>query len=228
MAIVIPYGDPNAHGTIGGSLTFRRRFGRVVLEKTPVPKYTNTPAQQVQRDAFKNASDLWYSYPYDSKAYFDTRGKELHMTGKNLFISAQLKSIMPLLTPPAFVKILQCQIISVIESTPSTAYITLEAHDPGSPFMSQMGTIYDNSNSFTPGVTLTNNCDQMRISFHNYTADLFRYGFWLQYERLDTTLGELIVRTNSTQNIFSSHYVSADGSLFKDQTFDTLLATNNF
>lgn len=61
MAVIVPYGDPDAHGSICDSLSFRRSRGKVVLQKKPRVKQPNTPAQQQQKGWFKNTWNDWYT-----------------------------------------------------------------------------------------------------------------------------------------------------------------------
>ena len=59
MAVVIPYGDAEAHGSICDSLSFRRSRGGVILQKKPRVKQPNTEAQQDQKQWFKDIWDEW-------------------------------------------------------------------------------------------------------------------------------------------------------------------------
>jgi len=59
MAVVIPYGDAEAHGSICDSLSFRRSRGGVILQKKPRVKQPNSQAQQDQKQWFKDVWDEW-------------------------------------------------------------------------------------------------------------------------------------------------------------------------
>lgn len=60
MAVVIPYGDAEAHGSICDSLSFRRSRGKVVLQKKPRVTQPNTQAQKDQKQWFKDTWKAWF------------------------------------------------------------------------------------------------------------------------------------------------------------------------
>lgn len=60
MAVCIPYGDAQAHGSICDSLSFRRSRGKVVLQKKPRVKQPNSQAQKDQKQWFKNTWSSWF------------------------------------------------------------------------------------------------------------------------------------------------------------------------
>lgn len=104
MAIIIPFADPDAHGSIAGSVTFRRRRGKVVFQKKPHGKQPNTPAQQAQKEKF---ADGWKAYhqlnPWEIE-YLTNKAVELGTTKANLFLSQYLTDEIPSTVPLNLIK----------------------------------------------------------------------------------------------------------------------------
>ncbi len=99
MAIIIPFADPDAHGSIANSVSFRRRRGKVVFQKKPHGKQPNTPAQQAQKTKF---SDGWKAYhQLDSWEieYLTNKAADLNTTKANLFLSQFLLDEIPSTIP---------------------------------------------------------------------------------------------------------------------------------
>lgn len=99
MAIIIPFADPDAHGSIANSVSFRRRRGIVVFQKKPHGKQPNTPAQQAQKEKF---SDGWKAYHQLNAweiTYLTNKAVELNTTKANLFLSQFLLDEIPSTIP---------------------------------------------------------------------------------------------------------------------------------
>lgn len=228
MAIIIPYGDTNAHGSLGGSLSFRRRFGRVVLQKQPFPVQPNTPAQLAQRTAFKNASYDWYSYLAMSKRYFQDRAPTYGWTPKNLYIHASLTGILPVQTMVPLKQVLAAQIINTCGSGPTdNSYQFVAVRD--SPFYNlSVGFIRDNENIYYPTGTALYECDRFYLSWTQTATIPFRYGIWIQWKNWDDSIHEGIVRFLESTGASGAKNMSADTSLWESPYPGALYATNNF
>lgn len=104
MALVIPYGDTQAHGSIGDTLTFRRWRGRVVLEKKPFPRQPNTQAQLDWRQLFRDGWDAYHNLNSWEIEYITNKSKELGRTPANFFMSQWLLDELPSTTPLNLIK----------------------------------------------------------------------------------------------------------------------------
>lgn len=229
MAIIIPYGDTNAHGSLGGSISFRRRFGKVVLQKQPFPVQPNTPAQIIQRDAFASVQNDWYSYNAISKGYFNIRAPQYGWTAKNLFTSAKLKSIMPNLTAPGINRILQAQVVSPQGVSPNETKFEFFTRNKFSHTWSSQGTIYDNENVFVWSGLGQVDVDGFKVEITGSPGyPVFRYGIWLQIRLWPSTDVEWVMRLREVPTGASTFYMSLDGSTFFDFALSELNATNNF
>lgn len=95
MALVIPYGDTQAHGSIGDALTFRRWRGRVVLEKKPYPRQPDSGPQIVHRNKFREGWIAFHTLNAQTLKYYTDLAAQLGMTPANLFLSYYLRDIVP-------------------------------------------------------------------------------------------------------------------------------------
>ena len=95
MAKIIPFGDPNAHGSLADSVCFRRVRGGVVFQKKPNPRPSSTPAQLIQRASFTTSQGLWYGYDNGAKPFFGYRATMLGLTPRQLFCRSYLLNQLP-------------------------------------------------------------------------------------------------------------------------------------
>jgi len=95
MAFVTPYSDPNAHGTVANSHTFRRNHGLVILQKKPVPKYTNTPGQVDNRALFATAVRNFQNMWPKAKKFLQDEAKEQNTTSAAININLALMNQYP-------------------------------------------------------------------------------------------------------------------------------------
>ena len=99
MAIITPFADPDAHGTIANSVTFRRRRGKVIFQKKPHGRQPNTPAQQAQKQAFADGWKAYHQLNAWELAYLAEKAAELNTTKANLFLSQYLTNEIPSTIP---------------------------------------------------------------------------------------------------------------------------------
>ena len=85
MAIIIPFADPNAHGSICDTVSFRRHRGKVVFQKKPKPKQPNTPAQQAQKQWWKDSWKQWRQLNATQLDYLATKAGPLNTTPANYY-----------------------------------------------------------------------------------------------------------------------------------------------
>jgi len=228
MAIIVPYADLNAHGSLGGSVSFRRRFGRVILEKKPYPVQPNTTAQLAQRSAFATVQNDWYSYDAQSKGYYSLRGPQLGWSAKNLYTHARLLNIMPSQSHIGVKQIVQAQIIKPICPDPHTSTMFFSVWDSVGTYWWNLASIDDNENVLSNNPPGTSTYTKLRFQFWTDDNDLFRYGIWCQVKKMDDSLKELIIRCRSPKDPGVILFVSDDGSTFDDDALTHLNATNNF
>jgi len=229
MAKITPYADINAHGSIGDSVTFRRRYGSVILQKKSNPKQPNSASQLAQRSAFKTASEDWYGYDAQSKPYYNLRGPELEMTGQNLYIQASLLNNLPSLTAMQIKQLIDCQISTPRGSATDNIYWSFWSDAQADLF----GEMFDTENSFMAGSTLSTAKNFMITIERNDAPDinyLFRDSLWIKVKLGDDSIVEYLLRFPAFIGSASavSFWISADGSVFIDSARSHLGATNNF
>lgn len=156
MAIIVPYGDTQAHGSLGDSVTFRRRRGKVVFQKKAHPKQPNTPGQQAQKEKFRAAWASYHSLSPGDLEYYRALAAELGTTAANLYLSLYLKGELASRTP-----LTQAKTITDIDITVPVSAIPyglvfnhwFQDYDRHPSF--NPGVTFDNENVFTPGHTCT-------------------------------------------------------------------------
>lgn len=185
MAIIIPFADPDAHGSIAGSVSFRRRRGKVVFQKKPHGKQPNTPAQQVQKDKF---SDGWKAYHQLNAweiTYLTNKAAELGTTKANLFMSQFLLDEIPSTIPLNQIKeILNLSLPEPISDTDEGILNEFfsQIDDPYSETL--LGHIFDKENiTFTGAIVSAH--DRSFIRIENQTAGAivipFDYPYVMDY-----------------------------------------------
>jgi hypothetical protein len=197
MAIIIPFADPDAHGTIANSVTFRRRRGIVVFQKKPHGKQPNTPAQQAQKTKF---SDGWKAYHQLSSwelEYLENKAAELGTTKANLFLSQYLTDEIPSIIPLNQIK----EILNISLPEPEAIIAEGLLHEFFSQVDSPMaetllGHIFDNENITVTG-SIAGAHDRSFIRIENKTAGEFvipfNYPLVLDYiTQADITKTQLI------------------------------------
>jgi hypothetical protein len=104
MAVVIPFGDAQAHGSIAKSITFRRHRGKVVLQKKPHAKVPGTPKQKTQRGKFKDAWKAFHKLDFWALEYLKYKAIEHQTTAALFFLSQYLLTEVPSTTPQFGIK----------------------------------------------------------------------------------------------------------------------------
>jgi len=224
MAIIVPFADPSAHGSVADSFSFRRRFNTVVFQKKPEPKQPNSAGQLAQREKFKQAAEDWYYYDEQSKDYFRERAKQLGMTARNLFLHAKLRNIMP------------SQIVTLESGCENAQIINVRATQNQGVLWgirnlywgAYWGRVWDTENIYEKEASTSPMPGAIFIQALNESIEYhFRDGIVIKFFEKE----EMIVRIPQTklnigENI--SYYLSTDGSSFFDMELTHLAATNNF
>ncbi len=119
MAMVSPYGDPNAHGPINKTLCFQRYKGSSFLRTFPRPVSRKTPALIIQRQKLTDAGRAYSLLPGESKRFYRRRASQQQRTSRNLFMSAHMKKYLPSINRPIPCKSIEDMVIF----TPAGLYL---------------------------------------------------------------------------------------------------------
>lgn len=153
MAIVVPYGDTQAHGSLACSLTFRRFRSKVVMEKKPHPTQPNTPEQKAIRNKFKQAWKAYHALSPWTVEYLRAAAKQYGWSGANLFISQYMLDEIPSTIPMNSIKeITDLSVPEPIAPDPEGIKhrFTAIIDTPHSEIT--LAHIFDNENTFYPGI----------------------------------------------------------------------------
>lgn len=155
MPILIPYGDPQTHGTLGKAITFRRWRGKVVAEKKPRVRQPNTAAQISHRELFKEAWKEWFKLNLWELQYLQLKAAQKGMITSNLWIQMYLKQIVWSKTPNNIVKSITDMNLPVpISDQDQGIHFTYFGTTDTAPPPKDMGSIWDAENEFDPGFTM--------------------------------------------------------------------------
>lgn len=156
MAKIVPFGDAQAHGSLCGSVSFRRFRGSVVFQKKPHPKQPNSAAQQVQKNKFKNAWGNYWKLLGWELSYLTEKATEIQSTKANLFMSENMITETPDDTPNNNIKkITAISLPGIIASeTEGLKHKFIGLTDIGE-VEQNLGHIWDKENIFSAGVTAT-------------------------------------------------------------------------
>lgn len=231
MALVIPYGDMNAHGSLGDMISFRRIRGGVVMEKKPRPKITNSIAQQAVRLAFKTANNTWLGYDPISKPYINARSVQLAMTPRNLFTKANLDGN---LTPDYVLQgfeVASGQLSDYTDMTNANTQLSVEGLPGGSPPWTPMGTLDVETGIWTNSGRLQSYGTEMRIVFNTTLPTPFRLAFTMNFD--DGMVGFANLTIRLPPGPFPGTYgpelwLDRFGTVYTDTTLAHWLATNRF
>lgn len=156
MAIVVPYGDTQAHGSLACSITFRRFRNKVVMEKKPYPTQPNTPDQIAIRNKFKQAWKAYHKLSPWTVEYLRQSAKQYGWSGANLFISQYMQDEVPSTIPMNNMKeITDLSLPQPIAPDPDGIKHEFDAiiDTPHSDIT--LAHIFDNENIYNPGIEAT-------------------------------------------------------------------------
>lgn len=155
MAVIIPFADPNAHGSICDTVSFRRSRGKVVFQKKPKPKQPNTPAQQAQKQWWKDSWKEWRQLNVNQLDYLAAKAGPEDTTPANYFFDLKGTEGAYTKIPLTFIETVTAAQIDVpIMPTPRELFfqIMFSLSPPPIPGGS-FGHIYDNENIYTQFLT---------------------------------------------------------------------------
>lgn len=213
--IVTPYGDPNAHGTLGKTLIFQRRRGGVFVKPYKIPKDPKSSGQLAQRQLFNDAVEAWYALSSQSRDFYNERAEGTALTGYNLFISNFMNGTLPSTTPFELLDIEFCTIGFLRGSNFNSWKYTFSPSTTGTSW----GYIWDNQNTFNDGA-VSGSLKPLKIVLNKISEDLnieFRDTVTITYDgSQQLTIFLPAVISNITL------YVSQDGSTYFDSSFSQL------
>ncbi len=153
MPLLVPYGDPQTHGTLAKTLTFRRYRGKVVVEKKPDPTNPRTAGQIAQRTLFSSGWDAWKVLSTWEIEYLQKQAIQLNTSASNLFMSLWLRGLTWSKTPMNLIKeITDLNLPEPVSAdTQGILHEGIAAVDTAPPPRT-LGSIYDNDNSFISGM----------------------------------------------------------------------------
>lgn len=153
MAIVVPYGDTQAHGSLACSITFRRFRNKVVMEKKPYPTQPNTPEQKAIRNKFKQAWKAYHQLSPWTVEYLRQSAKQYGWSGANLFISQYMQDEVPSTIPMNNMKeITDLSLPQPIAPDPDGIKHQFRAIVDSPHAEILLADIFDNENVYNPGI----------------------------------------------------------------------------
>ncbi len=153
MAIVVPYGDTQAHGSLACSITFRRFRSKVVMEKKPYPTQPNTPEQIAIRNKFKQAWKAYHKLSPWTIEYLRQSAKQYGWSGANLFISQYMQDEVPSTIPMNSIKeITDLSLPTPIAPDPDGIKHEFSAIIDTPHSVIDLADIFDNENVYNPGI----------------------------------------------------------------------------
>ncbi len=213
--IVTPYGDPNAHGTIGKTLTFIRRRGGVYARPYKIPKDPRSAGQLAQRQLFIDAKNGWFALSSQSRDFWNQRAQGQLYTGYNLYLSAFMTGTLPSETPFQLLDVEACTIGYLRGSNFNSWKISLDPDPTGMSW----GWVWDNQNTFNDGAVQaparTVTVDVTRVSEN--IAVQFRDTVTIDYDGAQQLI---IFMPDLTAN--TTLWVAQDGSTYWDSIYTQL------
>jgi len=231
VAIIIPFGDPNAHGSLADSVCFRRSRAGVIFEKKPRPIIRHTDAQLAQRTLFTTAQHEWYHYDPTSKPYIYQRAVQLGLTPRQLFARAYLLGQLPTLERFACTQLTAVQILEPAGYTNVNTVITFNCWDSQGQYWAGMGILDVDTNVWTATADFGHWMSVLKISVWSSLVLPFRWGIALAWKDLQAQERSCIFRTREglpDQQYNDIYMMDADSTAWTDDLFLHWLTTNNF
>jgi hypothetical protein len=151
MAIIIPFADADAHGSICDTVSFRRSRGKVVFQKKPKPKQPNTQAQQDQKQWWKNTWKNWRQLSTGQLAWLQAQATAEQTTPANYFFDKYKDAHGASGERQYLIKTIDNLVIdNPIGSIPFHFYLRPEHYTYPAPGGAGMGIILDNENIWHP------------------------------------------------------------------------------
>jgi hypothetical protein len=227
MAIITPFADPNAHGSIAKTFSFRRSMHGVIFEKKPYPSQPDSVDQLAQRQLFLDAIASWKTLSGMTREFYNTRGKDFNLSGYNLYLKHFLSNTLPS-TTPLWIHWLYCTSIINIRAAGSTDVTFTFKIVGGS---TEYSYIRDTENV----ATITGSADPVvpvRLFVNNASGKethyLFRDGLYVTWADISENLFNIVIRFPDfiTSEAGRDFYVADDGSLYEDAAMTNLISTD--
>jgi len=152
MAVVIPYGDAQAHGSIAKSICFRRHKGKVVMQKKPHHLGKRSAGQLTQQARF---SDGWIAYHAISLwtlQYLQEKALQLGSSASEIYLSQYLTDAIPSTVKNNFVKeITDLDLPELAGAEADACLFDYLARIDAPPADVTLADIWDNANVFSAG-----------------------------------------------------------------------------
>jgi len=216
--IIIPFGDPNTHGTLANTVVYQRRRGQVMCRKYVTHKDVGSAEQLNVRGIFSRAVTAWQASSESVKDNWRAKASGMVMTGYNLFIRDYLVYTPPSTTPLEMLDLERMRIIVTAGTVPTSWG---EQIFPQSGFISA-GSVFDNRNRFNAHQTHLPFFQSIVISFfQNITLINIPAGYTLEItfdggKKQICYFPELV---GVTSKFF---YPADDGSTYYDQAMTNL------
>ena len=152
MAVIIPYGDAQAHGSIADSVCFRRHKARVVFQKKPHARRVRSPGQLAQQQRFKDAWHEYHSITLWTLEYLKEKALLINSTAAQIYLHQYLTAEIPSTIKNSYVKqITDLDIPELIGTQPDDILFDFMARVDAPPGDTKIASISDNANVFDPG-----------------------------------------------------------------------------
>lgn len=231
MARVTPYGDQNAHGSLAGSLSFRRSRGGVILQKKPRPHDPKSQGQLAQRLAFAQANASWFFYDPLSKPFISARATQLGLTSRQLFTRASLLGVLPAPVHVGGWEVTAFQPINLAGRTDADMYCEVALWDAQNQGWNNMGVWRFDTNTWTSYGQFAYVGSKLRFWVGSTLPLPYRTGFALTLDDTNHNPLNIVAYLPAGTPDFNNgvqYFISADGSLWQEEALTHWLTTPNF
>lgn len=213
--IVTPFGDNQAHGTIGDTFTLQRRRGQVFAKVYKVPTDPKSAGQLSQRSDFATAITNWNNFSTSIKTFWHNKAVGKVMNGYNFYIQQFLLGLLPVGVPLMSTNITD-MVINNLRATVASGF-RIEALLTGHPFA---GSVWDNSNTFVPGTLPLSSKNLILNAVNGAETAHYLEGDSVVVTHFGQPSPITIYLPDVTENIYL--YCAVDGSTYYDFTLTDL------
>lgn len=233
MAVIIPFADADAHGSICDTVSFRRSRGKVVFQKKPKPKQPNSPGQQTQKQWFKDTWKEWRKLTAGQKNWLAYQAAQEQTTPANYFFDKYKDTHGPCGVPQNTIKQLLDVFITTTIAPVAGGIVFLFWHQIDDPLQRQAsGIVRDNENDWAPPGDDPPH-DRYGVDFiRNHAAPLTLpedYEMVIDYKRFDDSEDQEILYWPEWELAFEvvyTFYFDCSMSMYTDQALTQLVKAN--
>lgn len=199
MAVIVPYGDANAHGSICDSLSFRRARGKVVLQKKPRVVQPNTAGQQEQKQWFKDTWKDWFKLDAGQIEYLNQEATKETTYPANYYFGNLKEKQEGSLVPLNYIReVTELELLDPIAPNPGDIEWFLSGSEtPPLAGLYHLARIFDNANVKLAGTVMNPYTVWLFIVINQTVGDTFDfpngYSMRIRYIRFDDQVEEVIV-----------------------------------